>query len=186
MSDSIRPLQGWSPGQSTPVATGVMKKMLAEACRTLLQVKHPRSPPSLPEDTGLPTDVARALMQEMEGEALREPPAVRRETLWTPKTKEKGSPQKPEPQPGCSAWNPSPVTSPGGRPAHEGTREGRRPRSVRDDEAADVTITGSGDKRECDSPARPTPQGDRRIGSANRGARRARPVEVSEVAAEPQ
>ena len=78
VSDSIRPLQGGSPDPLTPVATRVTKKMLEEACRTLVQVKHPRSPPSWPKDTGPPTDVARAWMQEMEGETLKEPHAIRR------------------------------------------------------------------------------------------------------------
>ena len=95
---------------------------------------------------------------------------------------EKESPRRPETQPGCSAWNQSPVTLPGGQPAHEGTREGRRPRSVRDDEAADVNITRSADECKHDAPARATTQRDRRFVSGTRGAGRKRPMDRDVVA----
>ena len=77
-ADTLRVQMGWcSVSNPTLVAPWVTKKMLTEACRTLVQVKHPRSPPSWPEDTGLLTDVAGAWKQEMEGETLREPPRSR-------------------------------------------------------------------------------------------------------------
>ena len=64
-----------------------MKKMVAEACRTLVQSRH-SSPPSWPEGTIPPADAAGAWIQEDERGARREPPAVRRETSSTPKTEE--------------------------------------------------------------------------------------------------
>ena len=129
VSDSIRPLRSGPPGLSTTVAPRVTKKMMAEACRSLVQRRHPSSS----QGTGPPADVAGAWTQEVEGEALREPPAVRRETSSTPKTEEKGLPRRPEPQPGSSGWNPSLLTSAGGRPAQGGTEKRRCPRSARDD-----------------------------------------------------
>ena len=88
-----------------------MKKMVAKACRTLVQSRHPSSPPSWPEGTIPPADAAGAWIQEDEGGARREPPAVRRETSSTPKTEEEGPPRGPEPQPWCSRRSQSPVDS---------------------------------------------------------------------------
>ena len=95
-------------------------------------------------------------------EATTKRPEVHSETSLTQKTEEKGSARRPEPQPGCSGWNPSPVAWAGGQPAQGGTEESRRPCSGRDDGAADVTITitSSADERDRYSLARATPQGD--------------------------
>ena len=88
-----------------------MKKIVAEASRTLVQSRHPSSPPSWLEGTIPPADAAGAWIQEDEGGARREPPAVRGETSSTPKTEDEGPPRGPEPQPWCSRWSQSPVDS---------------------------------------------------------------------------
>ena len=51
VSDSIRPLRSGPPGLSTPDGPRITKKMVAEACLTLVQSRHPSSPPSWPEGT---------------------------------------------------------------------------------------------------------------------------------------
>ena len=141
----IRPLRSGTPGPSTPVGPRVTKRMMAEACRSLVQSRHPRSLPIWPEGTVHPADAAGAWTQEEEGEALREPPAVRRETSSTPKPREEGSPRGPEPQPGGSKWSPILVALTEGQPDRGRTKERRHSGRARDEGAAGVTITSSAD-----------------------------------------
>ena len=173
VSHSIGPLRSGPPGPLTPVGPQITEKMVAETCPTLVQNRHPSSPPSLLEGTVPLANAAGAWIQEDEGEALREPPRYggRRRRLQTQKRKSRHGDRSlsRDAQDGAKVRWPWLKDS----PIKEGPRRGDALAAPGTTWAAGVTITSSANERERDAPARATPLRDQRMASAGQAASRA-------------
>ena len=160
-----------------------MKRMVAKACRSLVQSRHPTPPPSWLEGTVLWP------MQPGPGHRRRERPSGYPRGTEGDVVDSKNRGGRVATEAGASAvmlkMEPNPVDLAEGQPDQGRTDEWGRPRSTRDDGMPGVIITSSADESERDATARATPLGDRRIASAVRAASRAGPV-GGEVVAEPQ
>ena len=104
---AIQPIKDRAVALSSSAADSVTERMVAKACDTLIQEKHPASPPEWPEDTGTPPQGDQSLPGKTE--ILQEPPPPRRKTASTPRPERGGSPTRAEQGPVQAMFSPSPI-----------------------------------------------------------------------------
>ena len=103
----MRPIKDRAVASSSSTARPVIERMMAEACETIIQERHPASPPEWPEGTRTTAQGDQGCSGETE--IMQEPPPPRRKTASTPRPERGGSPTRAEQGPVQAMFSPSPV-----------------------------------------------------------------------------
>ena len=101
VAEAIRPIRERAVASSSSAGRTITREMVAEACDTLVQERHPASPPVWPESDRSPTE-DQPVEEKGEAGVLAEPPTPQRKLASTPAPQGDGSRNRP-----CSAPAPS-------------------------------------------------------------------------------
>ena len=107
VAEAIRPIRERAVASSSSAGGTITQEMVAEACDTLIQERHPASPPVWPESSRSPTENQPAGMGETG--VLAEPPPPQRKLASTPAPQRDGSLRGMERKPESALFSPSPV-----------------------------------------------------------------------------
>ena len=99
VAEAMRPIRDRAVASSSSTAGPVTERMMAEACETIVQERHPASPPEWPKSTG--TTAQGDWGCSGETEIMQEPPPPRRKTVSTPRPERGGSQRRAEQGPVC-------------------------------------------------------------------------------------
>ena len=127
VAEAIRPIRERAVASSSSAGGTITRKMVAEACDTLVQERHPASPPVWPESDRSPTE-DQPVEEKGEAGVLAEPPTPQRKLASTPAPQGDGSPEErsgsrsrpcsaPAPSSGRSRHHPCAAACP--RPRHQ-------------------------------------------------------------------
>ena len=105
--EAIRPIRKRAVASSSSAETTITREMVAEACNTIIQERHPASPPVWPESSRSPAENQPAGTGETG--ALAEPPPPQRKLTSTPRPQRDGSLRGTERKPESALFSPSPV-----------------------------------------------------------------------------
>ena len=89
VAEAIRPIRERAVASSSSAGGTITQEMVAETCDTLIQERHPASPPVWPESSRSPTENQRAGTGE--AGVLAEPPPPQRKLASTPTPQRDGS-----------------------------------------------------------------------------------------------
>ena len=89
VAEAIRPIRERAVASSSSAGGTITQEMVAEACDTLIQERHPASPPVWPESSRSPTENQPA--GKGEARVLAEPPPPQRKLASTPAPQRDGS-----------------------------------------------------------------------------------------------
>ena len=103
VAEAIRPIRERAVASSSSAGGTITREMVAEACDTLVQERHPASPPMWPESDRGPMEDQPA--EQREAGVLVEPPTPQRKLASTPAPQGDGSPRGTE----SALFSPSPV-----------------------------------------------------------------------------
>ena len=104
---AIRPIRERAVASSSSAGGTITREMVAEACDTLVQERHPASPPVWPESNRGSMEDQPA--EQREAGVLAEPPTPQRKLASTPAPQGDGSPRGTERKPESALFSPSPV-----------------------------------------------------------------------------
>ena len=107
VAEAIRPIRERAVASSSSAGGTITREMVAEACDTLVQERHPASPPVWPESNRGPIEDQPA--EQREARVLAEPPTPQRKLASTPAPQGDGSPGGTERKPESALFSPSPV-----------------------------------------------------------------------------
>ena len=107
VAEAIRPIRERTVASSSSAGGTITREMVAEACDTLVQERHPASPPVWPESNRGPMEDQPA--EQREAGVLAEPPTPQRKLASTPAPQGDGSPRGTERKPESALFSPSPV-----------------------------------------------------------------------------
>ena len=107
VAEAIRPIRERAVASSSSAGGTIMREMVAEACDTLVQERHPASPPVWPEGNRGPIEDQPA--EQSEAGVLAEPPTPQRKLASTPAPQGDGSLRGTERKPESALFSPSPV-----------------------------------------------------------------------------
>ena len=107
VAEAIRPIRERAFASSSSAGGTIRREMVAEACDTLVQERHPASPPVWPESNRGPIEDQPA--EQREARVLAEPPTPQRKLASTPAPQGDGSPGGTERKPESALFSPSPV-----------------------------------------------------------------------------
>ena len=107
VAEAIRPIRERAVASSSSAGGTITREMVAEACDTLVQERHPASPPVWPESNRGPMEDQPA--EQREAGVLAEPPTPQRKLASTPAPQGDGSPRGTERKPESALFSPSPV-----------------------------------------------------------------------------
>ena len=107
VAEAIRPIRERAVASSSSAGGTITQEMVAEACDTLIQERHPASPPVWPESSRSPTENQPA--GKGEAGVLAEPPTPQRKLASTPAPQRDGSLRGTERKPESALFSPSPV-----------------------------------------------------------------------------
>ena len=107
VEEAIRPIRERAVAWSSSAGGTITREMVAEACDTLVQERHPASPPVWPESNRGPMENQPA--EQREAGVLAEPPTPQRKLASTPAPQGDGSPRGTERKPESALFSPSPV-----------------------------------------------------------------------------
>ena len=108
VAEAIRPIRERAVASSSSAGRTITREMVAEACDTLVQERHPASPPVWPESDRSPTE-DQPVEEKGEAGVLAEPPTPQRKLASTPAPQGDGSPGGKERKPESALFSPSPV-----------------------------------------------------------------------------
>ena len=108
VAEAIRPIRERAVASSSSAGGTITREMVAEACDTLVQERHPASPPVWPESDRSPTE-DQPVEEKREAGVLAEPPTPQRKLASTPAPQGDGSPGGKERKPESALFSPSPV-----------------------------------------------------------------------------
>ena len=108
VAEPIRPIRERAVASSSSAGRTITREMVAEACDTLVQERHPASPPVWPESDRSPTE-DQPVEEKGEAGVLAEPPTPQRKLASTPAPQGDGSPGGKERKPESALFSPSPV-----------------------------------------------------------------------------
>ena len=108
VAEAIRPIRERAVASSSSAGRTITREMVAEACDTLVQERHPASPPVWPESDRSPTE-DQPVEEKGEVGVLAEPPTPQRKLASTPAPQGDGSPGGKERKPESALFSPSPV-----------------------------------------------------------------------------
>ena len=107
VAEAIRPIRERAVASSSSAGGTITREMVAEACDTLVQERHPASPPVWPESNRGPIEDQPA--EQREAGVLAEPPTPQRKLASTPAPQGDGSPRGTERKPESALFSPSPI-----------------------------------------------------------------------------
>ena len=107
VAEAIRPIRERAVASSSSAGGTITREMVAEACDTLVQERHPASPPVWPESNRGPMEDQPA--EQREAGVLAEPPTPQRKLASTPAPQGDGSLRGTERKPESALFSPSPV-----------------------------------------------------------------------------
>ena len=107
VAEAIRPIRERAVASSSSAGGTITREMVAEACDTLVQERHPASPPVWPKSNRGPMEDQPA--EQREARVLAEPPTPQRKLASTPAPQGDGSPRGTERKPESALFSPSPV-----------------------------------------------------------------------------
>ena len=108
VAEAIRPIRERAVASSSSAGRTITREMVAEACDTLVQERHPASPPVWPDSDRSPTE-DQPVEEKGEAGVLAEPPTPQRKLASTPAPQGDGSPGGKERKPESALFSPSPV-----------------------------------------------------------------------------
>ena len=107
VAEAIRPIRERAVASSSSVGRTITQEMVAEACDTLIQERHPASPPVWPQSSRSPTENQPTGTGETG--VLAEPPPLQRKLASTPVPQRDRSLRGTERKPESALFSPSPV-----------------------------------------------------------------------------
>ena len=107
VAGAIRPIRERAVASTSLAGGPITQEMVAEACDTLIQERHPAYPPVWPESSRSPTENQPAGTGETG--VLAEPPPPQRKLASTPVPQRDGSLRGTERKPESALFSPSPV-----------------------------------------------------------------------------
>ena len=105
VAEAIRPIRERAVASSSSAGGTITQEMVAEACDTLIQERHPASPPVWPESGRSPTEDQPA--EKREAGVPAEPPTPQRKLALTPAPQRDGSLRGTERKPESALFSPS-------------------------------------------------------------------------------